>query len=71
MDSESNLDGHGDWLKSSEGLSTEKVTNKSEFDEMFKKKKMEGRALVVKQNIQDMEYNNGSMLDNSETVYSD
>tara|TARA_B100000795_G_scaffold268630_1_gene256007 strand:+ start:4520 stop:5389 length:870 start_codon:yes stop_codon:yes gene_type:complete len=66
----SNLDGHGDWLKSSEGLSTEKVTNKSEFDEMFKKKKMESRALVVKQNIQDMVNNNGSMLDNSETVYS-
>jgi curved DNA-binding protein CbpA len=66
----SNLDGYGDWLKSSEGLSTEKVSNKSEFDEMFKKKKREGRALVVKNDIQDIVNNTGSMLDNSETVYS-
>tara|TARA_B100000674_G_scaffold486337_1_gene494706 strand:+ start:185 stop:1057 length:873 start_codon:yes stop_codon:yes gene_type:complete len=62
--------GYGDWLKSSEGVSNIKVSNKNEFDEVFKKKKRESRELVLKQDIQNMVYNNGTMLDNSETVYS-
>ena len=62
--------GYGDWLKSSEGVSNVKVSNKREFNELFKKKKQESRELVIRQDIQDMVYNNGSMIDSSETIYS-
>ena len=66
-----NTNGHGDWLKSSEGLSDLKASNKSEFDEIFKNKKRESRELIIKKDIQDIVMNNGcSMLDNNETVYS-
>jgi len=34
-----NTKGYGDWLKSSEGVSNIKVSNKTEFNELFKKKK--------------------------------
>uniref|UniRef100_A0A6C0LZX3 J domain-containing protein n=1 Tax=viral metagenome TaxID=1070528 RepID=A0A6C0LZX3_9ZZZZ len=66
-----NANGHGDWLKSSEGLSDLKASNKSEFDEIFKNKKRESRELIIKKDIQDIVMNNGcSMLDNNETIYS-
>ena len=63
-------DGYGEWLKSSEGVSNIKVSNKTEFDELFKKKKRESRELVLKQEIQNRVYHNGTMLDGNETVYS-
>ena len=67
----SNIDGYGDWLKSEEGVSNIKISNKTEFDALFKKKKREGRELIVKADIQDMIYNSGgTMLDTTETVYS-
>ena len=67
----SNMDGYGDWLKSEEGVSNIKISNKTEFDALFKKKKREGRELIVKADIQDMIYNSGgTMLDTAETVYS-
>lgn len=67
----SNMDGYGDWLKSEEGVSNIKISNKTEFDALFKKKKREGRELIVKADIQDMIYNSGgTMLDTTETVYS-
>mgnify|MGYP006428369381 CR=1 FL=1 len=67
----SNTNGYGDWLKSSEGVSNIKISNKTEFDEVFKRRKKESRDLIVKQDIQDMIYNKGgTMLDNNETVYS-
>ena len=47
-----NANGHGDWLKSSEGLSDLKASNKSEFDEIFKNKKRESRELIIKKDIQ-------------------
>lgn len=62
--------GYGEWLKSSEGVSNIKVSNKTEFDELFKKKKQESRELVLKQEIQNRMYHNGTMLDSNETVYS-
>lgn len=63
--------GYGDWLKSSEGVSNIKAKNKADFDMIFKKKKREGRELIVKRDIQEMVCNNGcSMLDNNETIYS-
>jgi len=63
--------GYGEWLKSSEGLTNIKVSNKTEFDEAFKKKKKESRELIIKQNIKDVNYSGGgSMLDNNETVFS-
>ena len=67
----SNTNGYGDWLKSEEGVSNVKISNKTEFDALFKKKKKESRELIVKADIQDMIYNGGgTMLDNNETVYS-
>lgn len=67
----SNVNGHGDWLKSSDGISTIKASNKSEFDEIFRKKKKESRELIVKKDIEDMVFNGGcTMIDNTETVYS-
>ena len=67
----SNTDGYGDWLKSEEGVSNVKISNKTEFDELFKKKKMESRQLTVKTGIQDIIYNSGAtMLDSTETIYS-
>ena len=67
----SNTNGYGDWLKSEEGVSNIKISNKTEFDALFKKKKREGRELIVKADIQDMIYNSGgTMLDTTETVYS-
>jgi hypothetical protein len=66
-----NTNGYGDWLKSEEGVSNVKISNKTEFDALFKKKKRESRELIVKADIQDMIYNGGgTMLDNNETVYS-
>jgi len=62
--------GYGEWLKSSEGLSNIKVSNKTEFDELFKKKKQESREMVLKQEIQNRVYHNGTMLDGNETVFS-
>ena len=63
--------GYGDWLQSSEGVSNIKAKNKADFDMIFKKKKREGRELIVKRDIQEMVCNNGcSMLDNNETIYS-
>ena len=62
--------GYGEWLKSSEGVSNIKVSNKTEFDEAFKKKKQESRELVLKQEIQNRVYHNGTMLDSNETVFS-
>ena len=67
----SNMDGYGDWLKSEEGVSDSKISNKTEFDALFKKRKKESRELIVKADIQDMIYNGGgTMLDTTETVYS-
>ena len=67
----SNTNGYGDWLKSSEGVSKIKASNKSEFDEIFRKKKMESRELIVKRDIEEMVFNGGcSMIDNNETVFS-
>ena len=67
----SKTNGYGDWLKSEEGVSNIKISNKTEFDALFKKKKREGRELIVKADIQDMIYNSGgTMLDTTETVYS-
>jgi len=67
----SNTNGYGDWLKSEEGVSNIKISNKTEFDALFKKRKRESRELVVKADIQDMIYNGGgTMLDTTETVYS-
>ena len=34
----SNTNGYGDWLKSEEGVSNVKISNKTEFDALFKKK---------------------------------
>jgi len=66
-----NTKGYGDWLKSSEGVSNIKVSNKTEFNELFKKKKKECRELIIKQDIQNMMYTNGgTMLDNNETIYT-
>lgn len=67
----SNTDGYGDWLKSEEGVSNVKISNKTEFDALFKKKKRESRELIVQTGIQDIIYNGGAtMLDSTETVYS-
>ena len=67
----SNTNGYGDWLKSEEGVSNIKISNKTEFDALFKKRKKESRELIVKADIQDMIYNGGgTMLDTTETVYS-
>ena len=67
----SNTNGYGDWLKSEEGVSNIKISNKTEFDALFKKRKRESRELIVKADIQDMIYNGGgTMLDTTETVYS-
>ena len=67
----SNTNGYGDWLKSEEGVSNIKISNKTEFDALFKKRKQESRELIVKADIQDMIYNGGgTMLDTTETVYS-
>ena len=67
----SNTNGYGDWLKSSEGVSKIKASNKSEFDEIFRKKKMESRELIVKRDIEEMVFNGGcTMIDNNETVFS-
>jgi len=67
----SNTNGYGDWLKSEEGVSNIKISNKTEFDALFKKRKRESRELIVKADIQDMIYNGGgTMLDATETVYS-
>jgi len=62
--------GYGEWLKSSEGVSNIKVSNKTEFDELFKKKKEESREMVLRQEIQNRVYHNGTMLDGNETVFS-
>ena len=66
-----NKNGYGSWLKSSEGLSKVKANNKSEFDEIFKRKKRESRELIIKRDIEEMANNTGfTMLDKNETVYS-
>ena len=68
---DSNKDGYGKWFKSSDGLSKVKANNKSEFDEIFKRKKKESRELILKKDIEEMTNNAGySMLDKNETVYS-
>tara|TARA_A100001015_G_C15001136_1_gene718556 strand:- start:1047 stop:1928 length:882 start_codon:yes stop_codon:yes gene_type:complete len=50
--------GYGDWLKSNEGIVTEKISNQNQMNEYILKKKNEIRSLVVHKEFEDINNNN-------------
>lgn len=63
--------GYGDWLKSDQDLNNIKAKNMNEFNKIFKKKKQEGRELILHNKVNDLTYSGGgSMIDESENIYS-
>ena len=63
--------GYGDWLKSDDDLNNIKAKNMNEFNRIFKKKKQEGRELILHQKVNELVFTGGgSMIDDSESVYS-
>mgnify|MGYP001174313965 CR=1 FL=1 len=63
--------GYGDWLKSDNDLNNIKAKNMNEFNKIFRNKKKEGRELILHQKVNELVFNGGgSMIDDSESVYS-
>lgn len=63
--------GYGSWLKSDEDITKTKAKNMNEFNKIFKKKKEMGRQLILQDKVKDMSYYGaGTMIDDSESVYS-
>jgi hypothetical protein len=62
--------GYGEWLKSERDVMNQKAKNMTEFNDIFRKKKRESRALVINQQVSDLSYRGGDFIDKSDADYS-
>lgn len=58
--------GYDTWLRSNEGVNTEKIHNMTQMNEVFETQKTNMRALVKHSGIQDVEYSHGSNIARSQ-----
>lgn len=61
--------GYGEWFKSDDGVDNDKITNMSEMNDAFEKKKKASKALIKHQGIKEMINDGGYDLTNNSKYY--
>ena len=61
--------GYGDWFKSNDGVNNDKITNMSQMNDAFEKKKKASKALIKHEGIKEMNDNAGYDLTNNVKSY--
>ena len=61
--------GYGDWFKSNDGVDNDKITNMSQMNDAFEKKKKASKALIKHEGIKEMNDNAGYDLTNNVKSY--
>lgn len=61
--------GYGDWIKSNKDIEVINVKNKAEMDKMFLKKKKECKELINFKGVKDMEFSNGTLINELDKKY--